>query len=552
MNRPDRTTGHARADHPDLCPAALGRVAVASHANWHLLLAICLLFLSDCSKIGPDFVRPVATVSSNWLDADDNRLSSEIADYREWWRTFNDPVLDQLINTAYRQNLSLRIAGVRVLEARAQLGIVVGSLYPQTQQAYGYTRYSRLSDKSSQSEVIGNLQYGQAEIGLSAGWELDFWGRFRRAVESADERLMATVADYDSVLVSLTADTAASYILMRTIEKRIEIAQQSVDTQIENLRIAEARFQEGSASERDVDLAKTLLGDSQATIPTLMSLLRQVRNSLSVLMGLPPGDLKDILGGPSSIPVPPVRIAVGIPADLIRRRPDIRSAEHQAAAQSAQIGVAKADLFPALSISGNFGFLSTNVGRSSLNDIFRWGSRRYDWGPSFQWNILNYGRLANNVRVQDARFQELIIAYQSALLRAQQEVEDSLSAFLRAQERAAFLAASTDSAKRFLDLAVAQYREGATDFTNVLIAQQALLNVQGNLVNTLGDISGNLVAVYRALGGGWEIREGSDLVPKEIKEVMAGRTNWGDLLEPAVYMPPPSEHSRHPVPFPDW
>jgi outer membrane protein TolC len=245
-------------------------------------------------------------------------------------------------------------------------------------------------------------------------------------------------------------------------------------------------------------------------------------------------------------------VVVGIPTDLLRRRPDIRSAEYLAAAQCAQIGVAKAELYPAFSLNGTFGFLSSDVGTFKLSDMFQWKSRTLQAGPSFRWNIFNYGRITNNVRVQDARLQELLITYQNIVLKAQQEVEDALIAFLRAQEQAGFLAQATEAAKNSLNLAAQQYREGVKDFTTVLVAQQALLNEQDSLVITLGNISNNLVGVYRALGGGWEIREGKDWVPPEIKEEMAKRTNWGKLLAPAVYNPAVPEKPESLIRAPDW
>jgi NodT family efflux transporter outer membrane factor (OMF) lipoprotein len=300
----------------------------------------------------------------------------------------------------------------------------------------------------------------------------------------------------------------------------------------------------------DVEQAKTVMNDTLASIPALETQLRQAKNALSVLLGQPPSDLAGILGTSSEIPVSPAEIVVGIPNDLLRRRPDVRSAEYQAAAQSAQIGVAKADLYPAFSLTGTFGFLSSDVNNFKLSDMFAWKSRTLQVGPSVQWNIFNYGRITNNVRVQDARFEQLLIAYQNAVLKAQQEVEDGLVAFLRAQERAEFLARSTASAKTSLDLAVLQYREGIKDFTTVLVAQQTLLNEQDNLAVTLGSISSNLVAVYRALGGGWEIREGEEVVPAEIKEEMGRRTPWGKLLTPASY--PDSEEPGSLIRFPDW
>ena len=382
--------------------------------------------------------------------------------------------------------------------------------------------------------------------------ELDFWGKFRRAVESANASLLATVADYDSALVTLTADVANNYITIRTLERRLDIARQNVESQRESLEIVEARFQYGTVSQLDVEQAKTVLNNTLASIPPLESQLRQTKDALSVLLGLPPNDLADFLEGPSEIPASPPQVVVGIPADLLRRRPDVRSAQYQAAAQCAQIGVAKADLYPALSLTGNFGFLSSDVGRFNLSDMFQWKSRTYQAGPSFQWNILNYGRLTNNVRVQDARFQQLLITYQNVVLTAQQDVEDNLIAFLKAQDRAGFLAQSVEAARKSLDLAIQQYKEGIVDFTTVLIAQQALLSGQDSLATTLGTVSTGLVGVYRALGGGWEVREGKDLVPPEIMKEMAKRTGWGKLLAPASYNPLPSEEPKSLIRLPDW
>jgi NodT family efflux transporter outer membrane factor (OMF) lipoprotein len=523
---------------------------------WLSLIAIVLLLLSGC-MVGPDFTRPPAKVSQVWLEADDQRVKTEPAEYRDWWRVFNDPILDRLVDRAYKENLSLRIAGVRVLEARAQLGIAVGELFPQTQQASGSLQYNRLSEHSAQSSFQGStsgssIRFWQSQIGLGANWEIDFWGKFRRAIESGNASWLASIANYDNALVSLTASVANSYVLIRTFEKRIAIARQNVETQKESLKIAEARYQFGTASQLDVDQAKTVLFNTEASIPPLEAQLRQAKDALSVLLGLPPGHLADELAGSSDIPVSPTQVILGIPADLLRRRPDIRNAELQAAAQCAQIGVAKADLYPAFSLTGSFGFLSTDLGKASLSDMFKWSSRNIQAGPSFQWNILNYGQITNNVRVQDARFQELLITYQNTVLTAQQEVEDNLIAFLKAQEQAGFLAKSATSARGALDLAIRQYREGIVDFTTVLVAQQSLLSVQDTLANALGNISSSLVGVYRALGGGWEVREGKDVVPPEIKEEMRKRTHWGKLLVPAKYNPPSSEEPKSSIRLPDW
>ncbi|MGD0236959.1 MAG: efflux transporter outer membrane subunit [Syntrophorhabdales bacterium] len=524
-----------------------------------LALFVAIL-LCGCS-VGPNFVKPEAVVSPNWLDADDWRVKTGPAEYRNWWKAFNDPVLDRLIDQAYRGNLSLRVAGVRVMEARAQLGIAVGRLYPQAQQASGSLQDVGTSERSAIGALLGSspaprvnnlFDYWQDQIGVSASWEIDFWGKFRRAIESADANLLATVADYDSALVSLTADVTNSYIAIRTLEKRLSIARQNVETQKESLKVTEDRFQYGMASRLDVEQAKTLLNDTWASVPVLETQLRQAKNSLSLLLGMLPSDLSEVLEGSSEIPVSPPEIVVGIPNDLLRRRPDVRSAEYQAAAQSAQIGVAKADLYPAFSLTGMFGFLSTNVNDFKLSNMFDWNSRTFQFGPSVQWNMFNYGRITNNVRMQDARFQQLLIAYQNTVLKAHKEVEDALVAFLKAQERVEFLTRSAAAAKTAFDLAVEQYREGLKDFTTVLIAQQALLNEQDNLTVTLGNLSSNLVGVYRGLGGGWEIRQGKELVPPEVKEEMAKRTNWGALLAPASFEQLTSEERKSEIRLPEW
>ncbi|SPF50377.1 Efflux pump, RND family, outer membrane lipoprotein [Syntrophobacter sp. SbD1] len=523
------------------------------------VLAAILSLVGGCLKVGPDFTKSQAPVSPKWLETRDERVKDGPANYCAWWETFNDPVLNSIIDRAYHENLSLQIAAVKVLEARAQLGIAVGNIYPQTQNLNGsqtFNRFSTFSNLGAATAVgapgVSSLpnSYWQDQVGLNVAWELDFWGKFRRAVESADATLRGSVADYDSALVTLTADAANSYIQIRILEKRIEIAKENLKSQRESLKIAEDRFHGGVTSERDVEQARTILFNTEAAVPVLEAQIKQNKDALSVLIGIPPNELSDILGSQSAIPVPPPAIAAGIPADLLRRRPDVRSAELLAAAQSAKIGVAKADLFPAFSLTGSFGLLSTDLGAAKLSDIFRANAATVTAGPSVQWNILNYGQITNNVRLQDARFQELLLSYQNTVLKAQQEVEDFLAGFLRYQENAQSLALSASAAKHSLQLAFIQYSHGSTDFTTVLSAQQSLLLAQDSLATSIGNIALNLVGVYRALGGGWEIRKGEDILPPQIKEIMARRTNWGDLLSPAVYMPAPGCPSD--IRSPDW
>lgn len=506
------------------------------------------------------------------MEKRDSRVSTASPKDKEWWRVFDDPTLTRLIDTAYEQNLQLQIAGVRVLQARAQLGITIGQWYPQTQQGFGsLTQYgigsgigsagtsggsAAGSAQSSQSSVASaggkSFSYKESQLGATASWEIDFWGKFRRAIESAQMSLLASIADYDSTLVSLTADVASNYVLIRTLEKQLRIARENSKIQEESLRIAQVRFDTGATSDRDVQQALSLLNSTQATIPQLESNLRTTANALSTLLGIPPAGLDGMISGSAVIPSAPAKVAVGIPIDLLRRRPDIRSAEYQAAAQCAQIGVAKGDLYPAFSLSGTFQVLATNLGNASLSDMFSWNNRLYSYGPSYSWNIFNYGRITNNVRLQDARFQELLVNYRNVVLTAQQEVEDGLITFLKAQDRVVFLGRAADAAKRSVDLAMVQYREGATDYTTVLTAQQALLTLQNNLAISRGNVSQGLIAIYRALGGGWQIREGKDFVPAEMRKEMAERTNWNDLLEEKAVQPSTLKRPEILPPLPDW
>ena len=519
-------------------------------------IAGLLLFVNACAMVGPDFKTPKADLAPEWVESKDARVQQELPHYKEWWTVFHDPILENLIRTAYLQNLPLRIAGVRVLEARALLGVVVGEFYPQSQTGFGGYAYNRISGNSIEVWSPGNdnpgLGYTRGNFGVGASWELDFWGKFRRAIQSADANLLASVAAYDSVLVSLTADVARTYVVIRVFEDRLHIARENLKLQEEGLRIARARFNAGDTSERDVQQAITLLASTQAQVPFLETGLQKTQHALSILLGMPPGQLKDLLTGGEGIPQAPLEVVAGIPAELLSRRPDIRNAELQAASQCALIGVAKADLYPAFSLSGSFGFVSTNAGSASVGDIFDWSSRTVFFGPTFRWNILNYGRITNNVRVQDARLQSLIINYQDIVLRAQQEVEDGLVEFLKAQERIGFLKKSVDAAGRSADLALKQYRGGSADYTTVIQAQQSLLAEQDRLAGTRGELPLGLVAVYRALGGGWQIREGNPFVPEDIKSVMMERTNWGDLLNDPMELPPAPGSEKSPLRGPDW
>lgn len=519
------------------------------------IVILILSLLTGCTVLGPDYSTPDAKVADNWIEVtepfDDITIKTSSTNYSEWWKAFEDPVLDSLIEKAYQQNLPLQIAGIRIIEARAQLGIAVGNIYPQQVQGRGALSHVELSENSPNFSSAADSSYRDVNIGVDVGWEIDLWGRFARGIEAADADLLASIADYDDVLVSLTSSVATSYVFIRTFEERLAIANANVAIQKRSLEIAEIRFKNGITTELDVQQARTLLLNTQATIPALKIGLQQSKHALSSLLGLTPSNLDDLLEGNKVIPTAPTEVAVGIPAELLRRRPDIRRAELQAAAQSARIGIAETDLYPQFALLGSIGLRASDALSTDLGDLFELDSIEALGGPSFSWNIFNFGRIKNNVRVQDARFQQLIVNYQNTVLEALREVEDALVGFLRAREQVAFLAESVTAAERSVDLALVQYRDGVTDYQRVLDTQQSLVTQQDLLTSSRGDIATSLISMYRALGGGWEIRAGKDFVPAETRQQMHERTDWGEILEPGAEEIPESEKEKS-FRKPDW
>jgi len=466
-------------------------------------------YIHNGFKVGPNYGRPPAPVAQDWIDAADVRVRKDPDELSRWWKVFNDPVLDALVCDAYSQSPTLRQAGFRVLQARAQLGIAVGNLFPQTQQAKGdYTRNAISTEVANRAlsqvgtPTVGRLErfFGQWDFGFNLAWELDFWGRYRRIIESNVASLDASVEDYDSALVTLLGDVATNYVNLRTFEQRIAYTRANVELQRQTLKIAEARFKAGTTGELDVVQARSTLEQTEAQVQELEISLRQANNQLCVLLGVPPMDLRPLLGS-APIPAAPAEVAVGIPADLLRRRPDVRSAERQAAAQAAQIGVAEADFYPHISITGTFTYSA-----QFFKDLFGPTALQGTVGPSFTWNILNYGRILNNVRLQDAQFQALVASYQNTVLTAAQEVENGLVTFLRAQERTRYQAASVADAEKAVKIVVAQYKAGTVDFTRVTQIQQNLVQQQDILAQARGEIALGLIQVYRGLGGGWQLR----------------------------------------------
>jgi NodT family efflux transporter outer membrane factor (OMF) lipoprotein len=502
--------------------------------NRRIFTAAVFLPIAACT-VGPDFVTPLAPLADKFRDVDNRSIRSADLEYQNWWDGFHDPTLNRLIQIAYSQNLTLLSAGTRVLQAPAVLGVAIGVSYPQVQQGTGSIIYNRTSAATPLSAPNATPSYFWTDaLAAQAAWELDFWGKFRRGVESADGVYLASIASYDGVLVSLLADVTATYIGIRTTEQLIAIARSNIQKQEQALSIAKAKFQGGGTSELDVLQATNVLEQTRAAIPQLAIQLQQGQNALCVLLGVPPQSLGMSLSRSAGrIPLPPGSVAVGIPADLLRRRPDVRAAELAALAQSAQIGVAKAQLYPAISITGAFGGSASTANGHNLGQVVSSKGVAYAAGPSFQWNILNYGQITNNVRLQDALLQQLLVDYQNTVLKAQQEVDDGLATTSQSRLQAAFLRRSVQAAIGALRIATEQYQQGATSFTTVLTAEQNLLQAQNSLTGALANSPLGLTAVFRALGGGWQIREDGNFVTPATIEQMRARTDWGNLLPPA-------------------
>lgn len=498
-----------------------------------VVAVVAALLLTGC-MVGPNYKPPPAPVASDWIElpttapttneATATTQAAERSEQAQWWDSFNDPVLDQLIRAAYKQNLTLQIAGLRVIEARAIRGIAVGQFFPQMQSINA--SYQKVGLSRNSPFITGNPYFDATSATFDVNWELDVWGKFRRGIESADASLYASVMNYDDALVTLTADVATAYVNLRGIDERIRLAQQNVQVQQDSLGIANVRFKAGGTTELDVQQARSQLTNTQALVPALQQARRTTELQLCTLLGIPPQKLNDLMGSTAQpIPHPPDSIAIGIPAELLRRRPDIRRAEGLAAAQCAQIGVATADLLPHFQLFGSIGYLAENPG-----DLFNSSSLVYQAGTGARWDIFNYGRLENAVRVQDARFEELLVQYQNTVLQAQQEVADAVNAFIRTREQERYLQDSVTAGLRSVQLSSTQYKAGGADFIRVLNATQFLVQQQDALAVAQINEASAVIALNKALGGGWELRKGHELVAPEIIERMRHRTNWGNII----------------------
>jgi len=492
------------------------------HTRANLVLLIGALWLSGCARVGPDFQPQHEAWTEHWSTPALEQASEPLSqpDARQWWQVFADPTLEHLIAEADAHNAGVQIAGLRVMEARAQLGIAQSGRYPQAQVASGDLLYRDRRESGGQNPQ--RKSFWQYSAGFDVGWELDFWGRFSRAIESADAAWFGAKANYEDALVLLHAQMAETYYALRTAEARLRIARDNARLQKRSYEITEKLFKSGETDELDFQQAKTQYLSTLSSIPDLESQIMRAHNALAVLIGQPPGPLPELAQNEGVVPLIDRAVLQDVPANLLLRRPDIRAAEQQVAAQSALIGVAEADLYPSVTLLGSIVWYAGSL-EGIPNGLTLIG------GPSLRWNVFDHGAIKNNVRVQDARLQQLIVAYQDDVRQAAREADDAASGLTKALERDAILRDAELAAKRSLALANALYREGYSDFQRVLDAQRALSTQQDTyLVNRSNAVS-DLIALYKALGGGWYSEQ--PLVDPASRQQMQKRTDWGDLLD---------------------
>ncbi|MCP5364743.1 MAG: efflux transporter outer membrane subunit [Hyphomicrobiales bacterium] len=469
------------------------------HTCGGVLISVSMILLgSGCMSVGPDYEPPETVVPDLWTQDLRRGLNTNESDLQSWWTRFNDPLLQELIQESSAGNLGLRDALARLVEARARTGIASGEQLPSI-DASGDIERGRLSrgvaDGVDNSRQRTSTLY---QLGMDATWEIDLWGRISRSVESADATYQASLEDYRDALISLYADVALAYTDIRTFQARISAALGNVETQRKTLRLVRDRRASGLASDLEVAQAELNLARTESLVPALRSGLKQSIHRLSVLIGRPPSTLYSRFVTVEPIPAPPSSIAVGAPAEVLRQRPDIRSAERALAAQTAQIGVATADLYPRFTLSGFFAFQKFGV-----TDLLNSKNLGYGFGPTMIWNVFDGGRIRSNIKVQDALTEQSLLNYEQTVLTALQEVEDAMVGFVQESERRDTLARSVGAAQRSVDLVQTLYVTGLTDFQNVQDQERSLFEQQDALEASKGLVTTNLINLYQALGGGW-------------------------------------------------
>lgn len=475
----------------------------------HLLLLTSLTLWTGGCAVGPNYHQPGVPTPAHWSEPLNGGETGGPAAVADWWKNFRDPELDSLISRATQSNLDLKIAQARVREARAEYGIAAGNLWPTVDASGSYARQR----ESQRQALIGpgdrvppgvpvNNNYYQS--GFDASWEIDVFGGQRRAVESAKAQVAAAQFGERDVLVTLLGEVARNYVEARGDQRQLEIARENITAQEHTLALTRNRYTNGLANNLDVQQASTLLATTRAAMPTLETALQASIHRLGVLLGQPPESLQTELSAVAPIPAAPPEVPVGLPSELLLRRPDVQEAERQLAAATAKIGVAKADLFPKFYLTGVAGFQSVSAG-----DWFDAGSRFWSAGPTAQWNIFDAGRIRANIKIQNARQEQALATYEQTALSAFEDVENALTAYAKEQVRRRSLEDAVTSSQESLRLANQLYANGLSDFINVLDAERSLYQAQDALVQSDRTVSTDVIALYKSLGGGWEIEPSS-------------------------------------------
>jgi multidrug efflux system outer membrane protein len=454
-----------------------------------------LSLLAGCAMVGPNYQPPAPTAPASWnqLNGSNGFAKPEAAgDLSHWWRLFNDPMLSDLVEKALQSSPDLRSAQARLREARARRNVAAAGLFPSVS---GSATASR--NKSSSQSGSGATR-NAFSAGFDASWELDVLGGVRRGIEAAEADLESTQASLHDTQVSLAAEVALNYVELRAFQTRLGIARDNLASQAETLQLTDWRAQAGLVSSQDVEQARTNYEQTRAQIPSLETGLAQSENSLAILLGVPPGSLHERLATASELPKPPASAAVGIPADTLRQRPDVRVAERRLAAETARVGVAEAARYPGFNLSGSIGLEALTLGGLGNS-----GAGAYSLLAGISGPIFDAGRLRNQVEIQDAVREQALVAYEQTVLTALQDVENALVALARSREREQALTNAAEAARNAALLARNQYSAGLIDFQSVLDTERSMLSVEDSLASTRADGISALIRLYKALGGGW-------------------------------------------------
>lgn len=479
-----------------------------------IFLVLLGSLLQGCFTVGPNYVKPRKGMPDAWSRSVLRDLEGGAAPLCEWWKGFQDPTLTALIERARVSNPNLRLTLERITEARAQRGIAASQALPQVNSAGGYTR-SRYSENVASRAGFANANAGGGAgaaaignknnpsnlytAGFDAGWEIDIFGGVRRSVESAEATIAAQEENYRDTLVTLFADVALNYIDYRTLEARIVVANRNITSQRGSVDLTTKRLDAGLVPKIDVTQAQTNLSLTEAAVPQLRAQLAASKNRLATLTGGFPASVVNILESSRGIPVPRAGYSSGLPADLLRARPDIRRAERELAAQNARVGVAVADLYPRFTLFGDFKLQAADTGK-----LFDSSSRAYSFGPSFQWQIFSAGRIRNNIRVEESRVAQAYAVYEGAILGAVEEVETSMAGIVYERERLSGLGRAVSSSTETVSLVKDNYQNGLVSFQNVLDAERTKFSAEDEETFSRGQIARNYIILYKALGGGTE------------------------------------------------